>query len=232
MSRNMLLALALIGGYLLLNASAVPPLVDVAGKPARPSPTSRPGKPEIGGITSPDGTTQITCNLPRECRKRNISSRGLGCCVFRSGDYAGHWQDEPEMYDLPEKMVKAGIPGGGWPEKVDSVLRQLAPHVHYVQDVSGDPEVLKAILASGRIACVTYDGHDPHYGPNTSIGHMVCLVAFDPASGWACVSDNNFIEDDQYVWMSLDEFVKRWKGKGGGWTYCLLNSAPPPAPHN
>ena len=150
--------------------------------------------------------------------------------MFRSGEYAGHWQQEPEMYNLPEKMVQAHIPGGGYPEKVDKVFKQLAPHVQYVQDTSGDHEVLKAILASGRIACVTYNGYDCHYGQQ-SIAHMVCLVHYD--GKWACVSDNNFIEENQFVWMSCEEFDKRWKGGGGGgWVYCLLSPPPPPVPHN
>lgn len=192
------------------------------------NPQAAPGKPVEGGRVAPDGTTEVKCDLPRELRKKNIASSGLGCCVFRSTDYAGHWQHEPEVYDLPEKMVKAGIPGGGYPEKYDKVLKQLAPHVKYVQDTSGDPEVLKAILASGRIACVTYNGSDCHYSGH--IDHMVCLVHFDDK--WACVSDNNFIEENQFVWMSPDEFVKRWKGSGGGWVVCLLSPPPPPVPHN
>lgn len=188
-----------------------------------------PGKPVEGGRIAPDGVTQLQVDLPRSCRKKNIASKGLGCCVFRSADYAGHWQQEPELYDLPEKMVQHGIAGGGYPEKVDKIFKELAPHVQYVQDTSGDADILEAILASGRMACVTYNGHDCHY--SGSIAHMVNLVHFDRKTGWACVSDNNFIEEDQFVWMSCDEFLKRWKGQGGGWVYCLLAPPPPPVPH-
>lgn len=203
---------------------------NMTGKPAPVSTGATPGKPVEGGRIAPDGVTQIQCDLPRSCRKKNIPSSGLGCCVFRSGDYAAHWQQEPSMYDLPEQMVKARIPGGGYPEKVERVFKQLCPNVQDLQDTSGDPDVLKAILASGRIACVTYNGHDPHYGANQSIAHMVCLVHFDDT--WACVSDNNFIEDNQFMWMSPSEFQKRWGGQGGGWVYCLLSPPPPPVPHN
>lgn len=191
-----------------------------------------PGKPVIGGRTSPDGAAALTCDLPASERKKNIASKGLGCCVFRSGDYAAHYQQVPELYDLPEQMVLAGIPGGGYPEKVDEVFHRFGPNVQYVQDTTGDAGVLEAILKSGRMACVTYNGHDPHYG-NQSIAHMVCLTYFDRSTGWAAVSDNNFIGENEFVWMSTDEFVKRWKGGGGGgWVYCLLQYPPPPVPHN
>lgn len=193
---------------------------------------SAPGKPVIGGRTSPDGKVALTCDLPERERKKNIASRGLGCCVFRSGEYAARWQNVPELYDLPEKMVRAGIEGGGYPEKVDRVFHKFGPEVQYVQDTTGDAEVLEAILSSGRMACVTYDGHDPHYG-GQSIAHMVCLPCFDRVSGWAAVSDNNFTGENEFVWMSTDEFLKRWKGGGGGgWCYALLAVPPPPIPHN
>lgn len=186
-----------------------------------------PGFPVIGGRVAPDGVTQIQCDLPVACRKKNIASQGLGCCVFRSGDYAGHWQHETPLYDLPEKMVSAGIAGGGWPEKVDQVFKKLCPGVKYAQDTTGDSGLLKAILASGRVACVTYNGHDPHYG-NRYVAHMVCLVHYD--GKWACVSDNNYPGDDEFVWMSCPEFDRRWSGQGRGWVYFLLAPPPPPIP--
>lgn len=71
-------------------------------------------------------------------------------------------------------MRDAGIPGGGYPEKVIQVFQEFAPDVPYLQDTSSDPDVLEAILRTGRLPCVTYNGHDLHYG-NQSIAHMVCL---------------------------------------------------------
>src|SRR5579871_1529598 len=131
------------------------------------------GQPVEGGRVSPDGAVELVCDLPASQRKKNIASKGLGCCVFRSIDYAAHWQQVPELYDLPEKMRDAGIAGGGYPEKVTRILQQLAPDVSYLQDTSGDPDILEAILKSGRLPCVTYNGHDCHYGEGTSIAHMV-----------------------------------------------------------
>lgn len=184
-----------------------------------------------GGRTAPDGQTELVVDLPASERKKNIASKGLGCCVFRSIEYAARWQNVPELYDLPEQMVKAGIEGGGYPEKVTKILKKFGPNVQYVQDTSGDAAVLEAILKSGRMPCVTYNGHDCHY--SSSIAHMVCLPYFDRSAGLACVSDNNFIREDQFVWMSCDEFLQRWKGGGGsGWVVALLETPPPPVPHN
>ena len=189
-----------------------------------------PGKPVEGGKKSPDGAVEMVCDLPEKERKKNIASKGLGCCVFRSMEYCGRFQNEKELYDLPERMVQKGTPGGGYPEKLTKIMQEYCPDVKWGQDTSGDPAVLEAVLKSGRPAGVTYDGHDVHYGG--SIAHMVQCVYYDRGTGWAAISDNNFIKDTQYVWMSCDEFNKRWKGGGGGWCAFLLASPPPPVPHN
>lgn len=189
------------------------------------------GRPVEVGRVSPDGMVEVVCDLPASERKQNITSKGLGCCVFRSIDYAARWQQVPELYDLPEQMVQAGIPGGGYPQKVDAVLQQFAPDATYLNDTSGDPEILEALLATGRMPCVTYDGRDCHYAGR--IAHMVCLPYFDRATGWACISDNNFPEEGRFVWMSANEFLQRWKGGGGGgWVCALLALPPPPPPYN
>lgn len=191
------------------------------------------GRPVEGGRVSPDGDVELVCDLPASERKKNIASKGLGCCVFRSIDYAARWQQVRELYDLPEQLVQAGIPGGGYPEKVDEVLARFGPDASYLQDTSGDADILEAILKTGRMPCVTYNGHDCHYGMQQSIAHMVCLPYFDRQTGWACVSDNNYPGADQFVWMSPDDFLKRWKGGGGGgWVVCLLAPPPPLPPHN
>src|SRR5579871_927691 len=155
------------------------------------------GRPVEGGRVSPDGTVALVCDLPASERKKNIASKGLGCCVFRSIDYAARWQRVPEVYDLPEKMREAGIAGGGYPEKVTQVWQQFGPDVSYLQDTSGDPDILETILKTGRLPCVTYNGRDCHYaGP---IAHMVCLPYFDRQTGWACISDNNYPSDAEFV---------------------------------
>ena len=200
------------------------------GRSAQQPVEDGPGRPVEGGRTSPDGKFTLVCDLPESERKANIASKGLGCCVFRSIEYAARWQNELTLYNLPEQMVKAGIAGGGYPSKVTTILQKFGPNVQYVQDTSGDAAILEMILKSGRMACVTYNGHDCHY--SGSIAHMVCLPYFDRTTGWACVEDNNFTRANQHVWMSCDEFLKRWKGSGGGWVVALLKTPPPPVPHN
>ena len=255
MNRRLLLVL-LIGGALLWwrHDRPSPPLVSPLPAPAKPKPKmpspkrpNRPcpgpgpcpledketgGRPVEGGRVSPDGAVELVCDLPQSERKRNIASKGLGCCVYRSIDYAARWQQVPELYDLPEQLVKAGIPGGGFPQKVDEIMKQFAPVASYIQDTSGDADILEAILQTGRLPCVTYNGHDCHYGMAQSIAHMVCLPYFDRQSGWACISDNNYPSESSFVWMSPDEFLKRWKGGGGGWVFALLAAPPPLPPHN
>jgi hypothetical protein len=96
------------------------------------------------------------------------------------------------------------------------MLAKYAPGVQYVQYEGNDPAILKAAIASGRMVGVTYNGHDPHY--RSSIAHMVTLCHLDDR--WAVITDNNFPEDNAFVWMSPAEFYSRWKGGG----------APPPPP--
>lgn len=200
-----------------------------APRPIEPAygPRPRGAATQEGGKVSPDGQSEIKCDLPRSMKRKNVGGRdGAGLCVFTSIEWAGKWQNEPELFTLQDKMRQEL--GGGYPEKVDAMMKKYAPHVQYIQDTSGDPDILKAVLDSGRMACVTYNGHDCHYP--MSIAHMVDLVGFD--GQWAVISDNNFIEDNQFVWMSPDEFIKRWRGTGGGWVVCLLSPPPPPVPHN
>lgn len=256
MNRRVLLVL-LIGGALLwwrqdrpsppkaspLPAPAKPkPKAPQPKRPKRPCPGPGPcpfqdeeagGRPVEGGRVSPDGAVELICDLPESERKKNIASKGLGCCVYRSIDYAARWQQVPELYDLPEQLVKAGIPGGGYVQKVDEIMQRFAPDASYIQDTSGDAEILEAILQTRRMPCVTYNGHDCHYGMGQGIAHMVCLPYFDRHSGWACISDNNYPSESSFVWMSPDEFLKRWKdGGAGGWVFALLAAPPPLPPHN
>lgn len=190
------------------------------------------GKISEGGPSSPDGTVSVVCDLPAGERKKNIASRGQGCCCHRSVSYAARWQQVPELYDFPELIRDAGLPGGCNPTLMDERMKRFAPNVQYIQDTSGDPAVLEAILATGRMPCVTYNGHDGvHY--SGQIAHMICLPYFNRKTGWACVSDNNFPSEKSFVWMSCEEFLQRWKGGGGsGWVVALLSPPPPPVPHN
>jgi hypothetical protein len=146
--------------------------------------------------------------------------------VFASITWSAKYQNERKLAELFEKMRRE--PGGGYPEKVDRMIAKYGNGATYVQYEGNDPAVLQAALATGRMPCVTYNGQDPHYPGK--IAHMVNLTHL--SGKWACISDNNFPEDDQHVWMSPDEFMKRWRGGGMGWCVVLLAPPPPPPPFN
>lgn len=181
-----------------------------------------------GGPLCPDGKP-VTCDLPVELRHKNLPGRDrAGCCVFASLMHSARFQNVRPMWDFLETIAK-NENGGGWPQKVDQMMAKYCPGVGYVQHTGGDPEFLKAAMRGGRMLAVTYCGRDQHYGPNTSVAHMVNLVRFDTL---AVVLDNNFIGENQLVSMLPEEFLARWKGKGGGWAVALTAPRPFPVPHN
>jgi hypothetical protein len=57
----------------------------------------------------------------------------------------------------------------------------------------------------------------------------VNLIHLD--ANWAVVLDNNFVGENQLVWLTPDDFYRRWRGNGGGWSVVLLSPPPPPVPH-
>lgn len=187
-------------------------------------------KPTEGGLISPlDNKTEVSTPLPADRKFKNMGgSDGAGLCVFASITYCARYQGEHRLYDFFTKMRKE--PGGGWPEKVDKMIAKYAPGVQYIQDTTGNVELLKLAIRTGRPVGVTYAGMDSHYGERTGIDHMVQLVYID--NQCACISDNNFPGDNQYMWMSLEDFTMRWKARGGGWCVILLAPPPPPPPHN
>ena len=189
-----------------------------------------------GGTTGPNGK-EILCDVPEQLRKENIASKGLGCCVFRSIDYASIYHSLPQLRDFPEWMVQNRIEGGGYPEKVDKLIPKICqdrglPVPDYVQHTGGDIQFLWSGMKGNRICCVTYAGSDMHY--RQGIDHMVCIVYMDQPGtpgGLVCVLDNNFPNNGQLVWMSEQEFTPRWKARGGGWAIAFLAPPPPPVPH-
>lgn len=187
---------------------------------AEQAPSAPSRRPQLGGIDSPDGAAHIL-PLPDGIKwPKNIASKGLGLCTFRSLDYAARWQNVPALADLPERMRQDGVPGGGFPEKVDRIMSKYGDGTPYWNDTSKSWELLAAALASQRIACVDYSGRDPHY--NGPIAHCVCVVCCDLAAGWVAILDNNYPALDEIVWMGVDEFSKRWNG----WCYGLLAQTP------
>lgn len=200
-----------------------------APKPKRPwgENPREAGQPQLAGKVSPDGTEEIMIDLPASQKKKNVGGRdGAGLCVFTAIEYAARWQNERLLIEF-QKQMRPEL-GGGWPGKVDEMMKKYAPGVKYLQHTGGDMAILKAAFRSGRAPCVTYAGYDPHYGGG--IDHMV--TAAHLSEKWAAITDNNFTGDNDHVWMSPAEFEKRWKARGGGWCVILLAPPPPPIPRN
>jgi hypothetical protein len=246
-----LLASALLAGVSLLHRSpptpppparpeVEPPILVPAPVPVypwRPCPPWHPwwphqraagdGRPVEGGKVSPDGTEEIITDLPETEKKHNVGGRdGGGLCVFTSIEWSARWQNERRLMNFQQQMRQE--PGGGYPEKVDRMIAKYAASIPYLQYEGSDHSILLAALRSGRMPAVTYNGYDCHY--RGGVSHMVNLVHL--SDRWAAISDNNYPKDNQVVWMSPPEFLKRWRGGRSGWTVILLKAPPPPVPHS
>lgn len=225
--KNLIIAFALLLPVLL---PAVVPVAD-----AQPSIGA-----SVGGPKSPDGDEMQT-ELPGDKHQRNIASKGLGCCVFRSLDHAARYQNIPALVNFPEWMVSKGIPGGGYPSKVESLIPRIAkdrglPEPVYMQiENSTDLELLHKALKSGRMVSITYSRSPTSRYGGSSIAHMVNVVHCDSTSKsgkkWVAVLDNNYIGENAYEWMEHSEFLNICN-RGGFWAVILLEAPPPPIPHN
>lgn len=190
----------------------------------------------VGGRTAPDGT-EIQCDLPGDLHRRNTSSRGLGNCVFTSIHHAALWQDVPALQEFPKWLIDKGIPGGGYPGKVEKLIPQLCkdrglPVPAYIQAENGDLEVLKLACKTGRMPCVTYSYSPTGRYNGSRISHMVNIVAAGAGkSGYYVVLDNNYTGEKAYEWLPESDYSKTFKG-GGGWWFVLLPAGPPPPPRN
>lgn len=167
----------------------------------------------------------VSVDLPVEQHVKNFGAPkdGKGLCVFASMDMAARWHHMADLIDVIHKVPE----GGGWPQKVDKVIKQLAPDRKYVQYEGTDPAILDGAMASRAAACVTY-GTGERYQLQT-IYHMVLLVHLDAKT--ACIVDNNF--PGTFEWMTRAEFLTRWKHPSGqGWAIVFLESPPPPIPRS
>ena len=190
----------------------------------------------IGGPTAPDGRTEVACDLPVGERLQNVASRldGAGMCVMSSIEMGARYANLEALRGIRDWAARQ--PGGGYPEKIDRQIKQFCAQKHmntplYLQYEGKDPSILRAALRGGRMAAVTYGGNDGvrYRGP---IAHMVCLVAYDRASDWAALLDNNAIGAHDLMWMKLADFQRRWLGSSGGWAFVWLAPPPPPVPTN
>lgn len=186
-----------------------------------------------GGVVSPDGTEEINCDLPARLHLKNRGgSDRAGLCVFASLKHSSLWQHQWVTQGIFEWMWDK--PGGGWPEKVDSVIAKMAqqqgkPKPTYVQIQNKDIEVLKLACKTGRMPGVTYN-YSPTGNYRGMIDHMVSLV--HASDRWFAVLDNNY--PGQIEWMDPDTFksVYTRRGTRNGWAVIFLDPGPPPPPKN
>ncbi len=189
---------------------------------------------KVGGKVSPNGA-ELMLDLPDSQQKLNISSKGLGCCVFRSLDHASRWCGESALYGFPEWMVSKGIAGGGYPEKVASLIPKIAkdrglPVPDFIQVEGTDIEILKHAMQGGRMVCITYSySVTGRYG-GRKIAHMVNAAHGDDF--WFAILDNNYIGADKLEWNNIPAFRHTYAPNGDGWAVILLKHGPPPMPRN
>lgn len=184
-----------------------------------------------GGSVSPDGAEVVQLDFPpAQCTKNVGGTDGAGLCVFTSIGHSARWQNEKSLEDFQQKMRAER--GGGWPEKTTQMIAKYGKRPDgtlpgYVQYEGSDLEILRVALRSGRMPAVTYSGKDGVFykGP---IAHMVNLIHL--SDKWAAIRDNNYVEAQQILWLSPEQFRERWLGGRQGWAVVLLAPAPPPIP--
>src|SRR5437879_835027 len=117
-------------------------LILPAGSPCRAA------ESQVGGRTSPDGKEEIIVDLPGSEHLKNVAGKdGSGLCVFTSLEHSGRWQNVEALRSFQQKMRKEA--GGGWPQKVDAMLKKYAAGVSYIQYTGSDPSLLKLALRTG-----------------------------------------------------------------------------------
>lgn len=185
---------------------------------------------------APDGT-EVQIDLPVSQQIKNIGSDippHRGMCVTTSITQSARWANNPVLQDFVTYAKQ--FPGGGYPEKVDELMRKIAqarnvPVPQYKQ-IKGGRETLttlKLALKNGLCPSVTFGFSPSGRYQGQKISHMVNLLHLDEK--YACVLDNNF--PGTYEWMSVDEFYASYTSAAGyGWAVILLDAGPPPIPWN
>lgn len=138
---------------------------------------------------------------------------GLGLCVFTSIENTAIPQAIYPLYGLRDWMVRKQ--GGGWPEKVDRILREYKANVKYVHfegsSVDKYEKVFRDALDVGFVPCITWGTDVSHYG-GRQIAHMINVVYWD--DDYVCVVDNNFPRE--YLWVDTPT-AKKYMSLGGFW---------------
>ncbi len=188
-----------------------------------------------GGPVSPDGTEEISCDLPAKLHIRNVGGTdGAGLCVWASQQHTAYFQHVWAMQGVFDYMKTQK--GGGWPERVDQITALLAKKAGvdtpaYVQvQAKNNLEILKLACRTGRMPGVTYSFSPTGNYNRQFINHMVTLV--HASDKWFCILDNNF--PSSYEWMDPQTFlnVHTRNGRENGWATIFLNDPPPAPPKN
>jgi hypothetical protein len=190
----------------------------------------RPTGAKVGGPVI-DGT-EIQVDLPGSHHRKNTASKGLGLCVFTSIHHAADWQGIDALLEMPRWMIARGIPGGGYPAKVQQLIPRLAQErglatPEFVQAEHYDYELLKTALQSGRLACVTYSKSPTGRYGGGRISHMVNAAHADNQR--VAILDNNYVGEQSYEWMTPEEARRAGVLE---WMIVFTDAPPPPPPHN
>jgi len=181
-------------------------------------------------LSGPGGRV-ARASMPLTLYIRNTGgSDGAGLCVFTSiyhtGVYQGLW-----LQDFRKWMERR--PGGGWPEKVDRMLKQycqeknvsLPDYIH----ITGlkQMDLVEKAIASGRMVCITWGTDYSHYNGQT-IAHMVNCVHLDKE--WGAIVDNNFPREILWVKRPIFDSYAAWTGRRGSdgfWGIIFTDGAMP-----
>lgn len=216
------------------------PVRPILPAPRRPQPSPCPGpncplrsllEAVVVGGPRYEGV-EVMVDLPVTERIHNIGSHrdGAGMCVDSSIEMMFRWCGVDTFRGFRDWA--ADKPGGGYPGSVSSQIPEFATSHHvpvpsWFQYEGDDPSLLLAALRTGRPVAVTYSGSDSvrYQGP---IAHMVLLVHFDGER--VGILDNNFIGEEELLWMPTTDFLSRWRGSGQGWAVFCTSPPPPPPP--
>lgn len=215
-----------------------------------PGPWPRPVRP-VGPRADSDEShvhrgTEAQVDYPNAQWMKNIGSRidGAGMCVFTSAEHSFRWAGLEEFRGFRDWCAQH-YPGGGYPTKLEklvkafckakgiridasgdqwAIVRANGERVELLQYEGGSMALAERALANNLLVCTTLY-RSPRYGGGT-IYHMTNLAHWGPAQLGA-ILDNNF---RPYEWDSTSGMEPRLKMGGRVWLAVVRHQGPPPPP--